>query len=306
MGVQRVWDRVVGGHWLREYQNSGLLWIGRSIMIKSKVFKLVILLGVLGSLFFLSKVLPLGTWLTDFLSWIDGFGVWKYVAYCVAYLVLTVVLVPGSFLTLGAGILFGLWVGTLMSIIGSVSGATASFLVGRVGGRRFVEKLAEGNEKFAAIDRAVEKRGFRIVFLTRLSPLFPFVLLNYLFSLTKVRLWSYVGASTVGMLPGTFMYVYFGKVIGDLTKLASGEGMERGAAYYAMMGLGLAATVVVTVYVTRIAKRAMNEYAPGTPESSFLESLAPGTPESLGTPGSSDDTDEDKYVEGCGDVATEG
>ena len=110
----------------------------------------------------------------------------------------------------------------------------------------------EGNERFAAIDKAVANEGWKIVGLTRLSPVFPFTILNYAFGLTQVKLRDYVLASWIGMMPGTVMYVY----LGSLAKAASGE-RTHSTGEWVLYGVGLLATVVVTVFVTRIAKQAL-------------------------------------------------
>ncbi len=116
----------------------------------------------------------------------------------------------------------------------------------------------EGNQRFAAIDRAVGEQGRKIVFLLRLSPVFPFNLLNYGLGLTRVRFPDYFAAS-IGMLPGTLLYVYYGKLLGDVAALAGGAAVEKDAGYYAVLALGLVATLAVTTLVTRIARRALRE-----------------------------------------------
>jgi len=143
-----------------------------------------------------------------------------------------------------------------------VAGATAAFWTGRTFGRRFVEQQARENPKFDAVDRAVSDHGFRIVLLTRLSPAFPFTLLNYLFAMTQVPTWKYVLASLIGMFPGTVMYVYLGWAAKTAAAAASGAqaATETGAYSYAIQGIGLLATVAVTVYVTRVARRAIRQY----------------------------------------------
>src|SRR5438128_355845 len=124
--------------------------------------------------------------------------------------------------------------------------------------RTAVERRIAANPRFAAIDRAVGAEGRKIVFLLRLSPVFPFNLLNYALGLTRVRFADYFLASA-GMLPGTVLYVYSGKLLGDVTALAGGASVEKGAGYYAVLVLGLAATVAVTTVVTRTARRALGE-----------------------------------------------
>lgn len=197
-------------------------------------------------------------YVVGFTAWIQGLGVWAPVAFIVGYAVFTVAMIPGSILTMTGGALFGLGWGTLYVTIGAVLGSTGAFLVSRHLARHRIEGWIEGNEKFNAVDKAIEREGGKIVFLLRLSPAFPFTFLNYALGLTKVRLSHYVMAA-VGMIPGTFLYVFYGKAIGDVAALAAGAAPERGGEYYAVLGLGLVATLVVTVFVTRIARRALQE-----------------------------------------------
>ncbi|QDT69823.1 TVP38/TMEM64 family inner membrane protein YdjZ [Planctomycetes bacterium MalM25] len=220
-----------------------------------KLIGLVVVVVALAAAF---RFLPLAETLSGFLEYVQGLGVWGPVLLAAAYVAATVLMAPGLILTLGAGYVFGVVLGTITVSIGSVLGATAAFLVGRYATRDFVQGLAAKNPRFAAIDSAVAEQGWKIVLLTRLSPLFPFNVLNYLYGATRVSLRDYFLASWIGMLPGTVLYVYFGAVAGDLTKLLAGE-FEGGAGKQALLYVGLAATVVVTVFVTRIATKALGE-----------------------------------------------
>ena len=165
---------------------------------------------------------------------------------------------PGSVLTLAAGAIFGVVGGTAFAFTGATVGAAGAFLVARYVARGAVEKRVNADPRFAAIDRAVAMQGRRLVFLLRLSPVFPFNLLNYALGLTRVSLGDYLIAS-IGMLPATLLYVYYGKVLGDVAAAAGGAAPERDAAYYVLVALGLAATLAVTVIITRIARRALSE-----------------------------------------------
>lgn len=198
-----------------------------------------------------------GAYVPRFASWVDGLGPWGPVAFVVGYAVATVAFVPGSVLTLAAGAIFGLVEGTLLVLTAATLGSIAAFLVARYFARDMVARRVEGDARFAAIDRAVEHQGRRIVFLLRLSPVFPFNLLNYALGLTRVRLLDYAVAS-IGMLPGTLLFVYSGKVAGEVAALASHAEVQRGLGYYLSWGVGLVATALVTVLVTRIARRALD------------------------------------------------
>ena len=137
-------------------------------------------------------------------------------------------------------------------------GATTAFLVGRTLLRGWIEKRITAYPRFQAIDRAVGREGFKIVFLLRLSPVFPFNLLNYALGLTNVRLWQYVLASWIGMLPGTLMYVYLGSALKSLADVAAGA-PKGGTPQTVFFVAGLVMTVVATVVVTRVARQALSE-----------------------------------------------
>lgn len=199
-----------------------------------------------------------GGHLPRFAAWVDGLGYWGPVVFILGYAAAVVAFVPGSVLTLAAGAIFGLGKGIVLVFAAAVLGSSAAFLVSRHLARGVIERKLAGNPRFAAIDRAVGAEGRKIVFLLRLSPVFPFNLLNYGLGLTKVRFIDYAVASA-GMIPGTVLYVYYGKLAGDLAALAGGSVVEKGGGYYAVLLAGLGATVAVTTVVTRIARRALRE-----------------------------------------------
>jgi uncharacterized membrane protein YdjX (TVP38/TMEM64 family) len=202
----------------------------------------------------------LKTYVTQFSQWIEGLGPWGPLAFILGYIVFTVALIPGSILTMAGGALFGLWFGTLYVTCAAVIGSTLAFLISRHLARsRFEERLAD-NAKFNAIDRAIGEQGGKIVFLLRLSPVFPFTYLNYALGLSRVRLRDYVLAA-VGMVPGTFLYVYYGKAIGDVAAIAAGTAPEKGAEQWVMLGVGLLATFAVSAYITRLARKSLSEAA---------------------------------------------
>jgi len=218
------------------------------------VARLLPLFAVLAGLVVAIVLLPVNEWLTEAVDWIDGLGWWGPVALVGVYIVACVLLIPGSVLTLGAGAVFGVVKGSLIVSCGATLGAAAAFLVGRYLARGWIENKMSGNERFAAVDSAVGREGFKIVFLTRLSPVFPFNILNYAYGLTAVSFRNYVLASWVGMIPGTIMYVYLGAAAKNVV-----TGEPRSTGETVLMVVGLVATIVVTVYVTRIARLALDK-----------------------------------------------
>lgn len=201
-------------------------------------------------------LLPIGDWTTAVLRRVEGLGVWAAVVLGALWIPAAILLVPGVVLTLGTGFLLGVGWGVVVVSLGSTAGAVAAFWMGRTLARRRVRKAIEERPRFRAVDQAVGEEGIKIVFLSRLSPLFPYNFQNYAFGVTEVSFKDFLLGSWVGMLPGTLMYVYLGSGARSLAALTGGEG-ARTPLEYAFFGLGLVATVAVTWLVTRKARAAL-------------------------------------------------
>jgi len=198
--------------------------------------------------------------LRSFQGWVVGLGPLGWLLYALVYAVCCVLFVPASILTLGAGALYGLGTGVAIVLAGATLGATLSFLLAKSILRKKIEKMTAGNAKFTALDRAIAKEGAKIVFLVRLSPVFPFTYINYAFGLTGVRTLPYVLASFVGMIPGTFAYVYLGAAA---RTAASGE---VDATRKALQIGGAVVAVVVSLFVARVAAKAIRSAGVGEAE----------------------------------------
>lgn len=195
----------------------------------------------------------------DTLMWIESLGSIGAIAFIGIYVTATVAFLPAFILTLGAGVLFGVWLGSIYVFIGATIGSIVAFLVGRYLARDWVANRIAGNDKFKAIDRAVGKEGLKIVLLTRLSPAFPFNLLNYAFGVTGVSARDYIVGS-IGMIPGTIMFVYVGSLASNLALIGTdAQPPVNPTLQWTIRIVGLIATVAVTVYVTRLAKQALAE-----------------------------------------------
>ena len=192
----------------------------------------------------------------EILAWVDSLGFWGPAVFSLIYIPATVFLLPGVLLTLGAGALFGLFWGFVLVNIGATLGATASFLIGRYVARDWVREKVKGNEKFVAIDDAIGREGWKIVFLTRLTPVLPFNLQNYAYGLTKVKLSHYFFASWIGMMPGTLLYVYLGTLAGSLATIGT---QTRTPLEWAFFIFGLVVTAGLVVYVNRVARKALRK-----------------------------------------------
>ncbi|MCA2658339.1 MAG: TVP38/TMEM64 family protein [Microcystis sp. M049S2] len=242
---------------------SKFLPLGKTVIIRHLLllttFSLVFLLTT-SPAFALASAAPIGfnpqTILFHTLTWVDSLGAVGAIAFIIIYILATVAFFPGSILTLGAGVVFGVVLGSFYVFIGATIGATAAFLVGRYLARGWVAEKIQGNNKFQAIDEAVRKEGLKIVLLTRLSPIFPFTLLNYAYGVTGVSLKDYL-LGCAGMIPGTIMYVYIGSLAGNLATIGTSAPATNPALQWTIRLIGFIATVAVTFYVTKIARQAL-------------------------------------------------
>lgn len=224
--------------------------------------KAILLAVLIAGMAMAAATLPVGDWLASGTAWIESHRALAWMAYVAAYAAAAVLVVPGTLLTLAAGFLFGLPVGVMLVSVGSLSGAAAAFLTGRFLARDWVRRRIQALPRFQALDKATRSRGFVIVLLTRLSPLFPFNLLNYAFGLTAVRFGDYVLASWIGMTPAIILYVYVGSAAKSLTAVVNGD-LSGGAAGRALLFLGLAATLALTIVITRMATRTLSQHLAG-------------------------------------------
>ena len=202
--------------------------------------------------------LNLQEFLQNALQWINSLGAIGGIVFIGIYIIATLAFLPAALLTLGAGVIFGVIWGSLYVFIGATLGAIAAFLGGRYLAQGWVKEKISSYKKFAIIDKAVSKEGLKIVLLVRLSPLFPFNLLNYAFGITSVSFQDYLIGS-VGMIPGTIMYVYFGSLVGDIALIGSKNQPGNIILHWVIQIMGLIATIAVTVYVTKIAKKALKD-----------------------------------------------
>jgi uncharacterized membrane protein YdjX (TVP38/TMEM64 family) len=225
---------------------------------KSTLGRLVALLVIIVALFLAMKSLPVQQWLKSFNDWVGQMGTVGIFIFIAVYVAATVLLAPGAILTIGAGFTFGLWKGFLAVSAGATLGAALAFLVARFIAREKIKAVAQRNERFRKIDSEIGKKGAKLIFLLRLSPVIPFNLSNYFYGLTGVKFWPYVLASWIGMMPGTLLYVYIGTIGKAAAAAAAGAGsLKHGWQYWTFMSIGLAATIIVTIWVTKIARDAL-------------------------------------------------
>ncbi|MDP6544579.1 MAG: TVP38/TMEM64 family protein [Phycisphaerae bacterium] len=217
----------------------------RAMSVLRLIVLAVLIAGVVLGVVFLGDRLP------QFLDSAGGMGPTGVLLIVLLYIATCVLMLPGWPLTLAVGAVFEVWVALPIVSAGATLGACAAFLVGRFIARDWISRRLAGRPKFAAVDRAVGDKGFTIVLLTRLSPIFPFNLQNYAYALTGVPFWKYALATWLGMLPGALMYVYIGAVFGQAAR------GEKTAAEWALYAIGLAASVLAAIIIARIARNAL-------------------------------------------------
>lgn len=223
--------------------------------------KMLLLTLVVVILIILAKYLQLEEVLQKLVIWVESLGALGPIVYIIIYNLATLLFIPGSILTLKGGCLFGVFWGSVYVLIAAMFGATLAFIIGRYLSRDWVSCQIDKHPKFKAINVAVAKEGWKIVLLTRLSPIFPFNLLNYAFGVTQVSLKDYILGS-LGIIPGTVMYVYIGSLAGNLAMINTPNQPSSPEAQiwqWVMRVVGLIATVAVTVHITKVAQKALKE-----------------------------------------------
>ncbi len=215
--------------------------------------------AVVALIIIVGRVLPLEEWLWEFSAWIAGEGAEGIALFVAGYAAGTILFIPGSILTMGAGFVYGVFQGTIIVTIGSTIGDSLAFLITRYLARDKIRRLASGNRQFAAMDAAIGEHGWKIVLLLRLSPLIPFNISNYLYGLTAIRFWPYLISSFAGVFPGTVLFVYFGAVGRTGLLAIRGQKLPHTKWEIAVLLAGFFMTCFATWYVSRVAKKALRE-----------------------------------------------
>ncbi len=194
-------------------------------------------------------------WMTESMTWIEASGWVGWFGFIVLYAITCVFLLPGSLLTVGAGAAYGFWSGTLLVTIASVAGAALNFATSRYLVHNWFQRKFAHSPKFRALDRAIAHGGWRIVLLSRLSPVLPHSLVSYACGLTTISMTRFTLASWIGFIPISAAYAYTGALLGKIARAKAG--LPHGIESWILYGLGLAATIAVTVYSAKIANEAL-------------------------------------------------
>ncbi len=215
---------------------------------------ILILLAVIAGFTLGTLDQTLADWAARLLTYVRGLGAWGPVVIVVTMMVVCVTSLPGAPLTLGCGFLFGVWKGTLIATAGATLGASAAYVLGRTFARNWVKRSISRRARFARLDRATQHHGFMIVLLSRLSPLFPFNLLNYAFSVTAVKFRDYFFATMIGVIPACFVWVYMGTFMKTIAEVATGK-VDPSTVKPWVLVLSLVITLIAMVVLAYVAKK---------------------------------------------------
>jgi uncharacterized membrane protein YdjX (TVP38/TMEM64 family) len=183
------------------------------------------------------------------------------IAFVPLYALWVTLLLPGVWASMLAGALYGTWWGSLIVFVGACLGAEAAFLLGRTWLRAWAQRRLADLPKLQAVERAVSREGLKLVLLTRLSPAFPFSLLNLAYGLSEVSLRDYT-IGLIGILPGTILFCGLGALAGDVARFGDVLSGQADPATWALRIVGILATVGVVWLVGRAARKALQESEP--------------------------------------------
>ncbi|HEV7402089.1 MAG TPA: TVP38/TMEM64 family protein [Chthoniobacteraceae bacterium] len=206
----------------------------------------------------LSRHYPVLDWITQAQEHIAAMGRWGGALYPLLFAACNVLLLPAGTLAIGSGLFFGLWWGFLLNVAASVMGAAVAFSISRWAARGWVRRHFLRHRKWAALDEAVAREGWKIIFLTQVHPLAPSSLLNYLYGVTRIPFRTCMLWIAIGQAPGAFLYAYLGTLAQHGLRLLRGQSHPRPIEYFLWIG-GLLLAFFVTTRLSRLALRLLAE-----------------------------------------------
>lgn len=233
-----------------------------------------------GLVFWLARHYPLMEGIVRLQQRVGAMEFWGAVLYPLLYGACNVLLLPGGVLAIGSGLFFGIWWGFALNLIGNVAGAAVSFFISRKLGRGWVARKFLQRRKWVALDEAIARDGWKIIFLSQVHPLFPSSLLNYLYGVTRIRFSTCMLWIALGQTPGLFLYAYFGTMAQYGLRIWQGKTHPHPMEYVIWLG-GLVLTFAVTTALARIALRVLTEAEKAAREGEFSETSSPEAPTPL-------------------------
>lgn len=220
--------------------------------------KVVLITAIIIVWYVLLKISPLDEWLLGVLIWVKGLGFWGPFIFVLLYIPSCVLMFPDILPNTAAGAIWGIFIGAAAVSFGRLLGSTVTFLLARRFSQHWQEQRMAKDPKFAAVAKAIEQQGFRIVLLLRLCPLFPVIMLNYGLGMTQVTLRSYMAGTLLGMIPRTLFVAYAGSGVRSLMDLSSGKALENAGNPLLYWG-GLVISLIIVVFLANKARTLINE-----------------------------------------------
>jgi uncharacterized membrane protein YdjX (TVP38/TMEM64 family) len=183
---------------------------------------------------------------------------WGALAFVPLYALWVTLLLPGVWASMLAGALYGTGWGSVVVFVGACLGAEAAFLLGRHWLRDWARARLSALPKLQAMEQAVSREGLKLVLLTRLSPAFPFSLLNLAYGLSEVSLRDY-SVGLIGILPGTILFCSLGALAGDVARFGDVLANRADGGTWALRIMGLLATVGAAWLAGRAAQKALHD-----------------------------------------------
>jgi uncharacterized membrane protein YdjX (TVP38/TMEM64 family) len=225
----------------------------RALYLQFAVFAIAI-----GLLLLLSRFFPIVDVIAAVQQRVVNLGTWSAICYPLLFAACNILLLPGGILSVGGGFFFGLWWGFFIVLLGNSIGAAISFALSRWLGQRWFRRRLSRNPTLKILEPAVEREGWKIIFLSQLHPFFPTSLLNYLYGLTRIRFRTYMLWTSIGRAPGVFLYAYLG-TLGQLgLNLVRGKSHPRMVEYWSWGG-AFVTTALLFFLLARIALRAIQK-----------------------------------------------
>ena len=218
-------------------------------MRQRRIKTILALAGIGIAIAVLPSLVPISEWSGALNHWLRSLGVWALPAFVGLYVLVSVCGLPNVVLLLLAGTVFGFVKGVMSASVADTAGAIACFSLGRSLLRKRLTTWIGHNAQFAQFDQAVAQKGWKILLLSRLSPMIPSNILNYGFSLTKISFWQYLLCTWLGMLPIISFYIYIGYVSMNLISSSSKS------SFIVLQIAGLAIAIALAVYITHFARK---------------------------------------------------
>lgn len=238
--------RTRSSNLLTSAKRSPLLGIAASILLVAGILAVLVRAGA-------NEQILMG------LQWVQAQGLWAPLFFMLIMVAAVAFLLPGLPLTTGAGFVFGVIEGSLYVVLGTTLGAVLSFVIARYFFGKRAKEFIKSRTRLRLMGEEMKPHGWKIVLLLRLIPFFPSKLANYFLGLTPVRLPHYAFGSLVGFIPFSVHNVYLGSIAADLSTMSARD-LGRTPVEWALYGGGFLATVVMVVYLNRLARRALRRY----------------------------------------------